>query len=409
MNSRDCFLATMDFKKVDRHLLWEFGYWRQTIESWSREGLPVKGGSLPRESYRPGLTSSNSVGGEVAAWSEDVGVRIHWKKGAPQDLRPSDKLVHSYFSFDKGMRRIPLHSWISPPFDVEILEENDETVVLRDEGGITRKIRKDRSCAPQFLSWPVKNRQDFERIKEERFNPESKERLPENWKEIVEKVRARDFPLAIGGIPCGFYGSLRFLMGEVNLLTSYYDNPDLVKDMLSFLTDFWISLWSDVLSQIKADCAMFWEDMCYNKGSLISPGIFRQFMMPCYKKITGFLKDEGITAILVDTDGDCRELIPLFMEAGVTGLCPFEVQAGMDIVQARKRYPDLQIIGGLDKRALTKGKEAIDGELQRKLPFMLRHGGYIPTVDHLVPPDVPWEHFKYYRKRIKEISASIGI
>jgi uroporphyrinogen decarboxylase len=121
---------------------------------------------------------------------------------------------------------------------------------------------------------------------------------------------------------------------------------------------------------------------------------------PYYKKLTEFLKSRGIKNVWVDTDGDCRKLIPLFLECGVTGLSPMEVQSGMDIVEVGKQFPDLQIFGGIDKRAPARGKLEIDSELSSKLPFMLERGGYIPYLDHLIPPDVPWEGFKYYRKKL---------
>ena len=64
---------------------------------------------------------------------------------------------------------------------------------------------------------------------------------------------------------------------------------------------------------------------------MISPAMVKEFMLPCYKRITDFLKSYGVSTIFVDTDGNCTELIPLFMEGGVTGMFPFEVRAGMDI------------------------------------------------------------------------------
>ena len=35
-------------------------------------------------------------------------------------------------------------------------------------------------------------------------------------------------------------------------------------------------------------------------------------------------------------------------------------------------------------------------ELLRQVPFLLETGGYIPTIDHSVPPDVSYEDFLYY-------------
>jgi uroporphyrinogen decarboxylase len=76
--------------------------------------------------------------------------------------------------------------------------------------------------------------------------------------------------------------------------------------------------------------------------------------------------------------------------------------SGMDVVQIRKNFPKLQMMGGINKRMLAKGKKEIDAELEYKCSI-IPHGGYIPHVDHFVPPDVSWENFLYYRLKLKEI------
>ena len=172
---------------------------------------------------------------------------------------------------------------------------------------------------------------------------------------------------------------------------------------MNFLTDFWISLFEEILSEIEVDSVKFWEDMAYKNGPLVSPEIGREFMLPCYKKITDFFISKGIKNFLLDSDGDCRKFIPIWIEGGITGLCPNEVQANMDVVSLRKKFPALQLSGGIDKMCLIKGKESIDNELNTKIPYMLETGGYIPYVDHLVPPDVPWENYKYYRKKLEQL------
>ncbi|MEI8083945.1 MAG: hypothetical protein WCI74_19075, partial [Actinomycetes bacterium] len=63
---------------------------------------------------------------------------------------------------------------------------------------------------------------------------------------------------------------------------------------------------------------MISEDMCYKSGCFISPAMFRQFMLPAYRKLTGFYRDHGIQTVLVDSDGDVMRLIPLLIEGGVT-------------------------------------------------------------------------------------------
>jgi len=52
-------------------------------------------------------------------------------------------------------------------------------------------------------------------------------------------------------------------------------------------------------------------------------------------------------------------------------------------------------VGGIDKRALAKGPAAIRQELDRRLPLVTQ-GGYLPSVDHSVPPDISFEDYQYY-------------
>ncbi len=58
----------------------------------------------------------------------------------------------------------------------------------------------------------------------------------------------------------------------------------------------------------------------------------------------------------------------------------------------REHGRDLVLDGGIDKRELT----AIETELQEKIPPLLAAGGYVPHVDHSVPPDIPYYNFMYY-------------
>ena len=101
-----------------------------------------------------------------------------------------------------------------------------------------------------------------------------------------------------------------------------------------------------------------------------------------------------------NSDGDITSLIPVWLEAGINVLYPFEVQAGMDVVKVRQKYGrNLRMWGGIDKRVLAIGHEAIDKELERVEP-LVREGGYIPSLDHSIPPDVSYSNYLYFMERL---------
>ena len=374
----------MNFEKADRTLFWEMGYWKDTLERWYGEGLP-KG---------PDVTAGLKPGEGVRAES------------APHKIfcpdMPRDGDVHTYFGFDPGLVCLPINSVLEPPFERKVIEEEKGYVIYQDEYGVTKKMNKAAPSRPQYLKWPAQDRQGFEALKQ-RLVPSLKDRVPPAWKELIQGYADRDHPLTLGGYPCGFYGILRFLMGEERLLLNFYDDPVLVQDFMNTLADFWIELWGQALSEIKVDAVNFWEDMAFRTGPLISPEMFKEFMLPPYQKVTSFLRSMGVTIFIVDSDGNLEKLIPLFLDAGITALFPFEVQAGNDIISIRRKYPRLQILGGIDKLKIAEGKKATDEELGSKVPFMLRSGGYIPHIDHHVHPDISWKDFIYYRTRLNEM------
>ena len=139
------------------------------------------------------------------------------------------------------------------------------------------------------------------------------------------------------------------------------------------------------------------EDICYNHGLLISPDTMREFLTPYYQQLLTNARSRQMRRLHfgVDTDGDCRPAIPVYCELGLTRMWPFEVASGCDVVEIATQYPDLIMSGGIDKRVLAAGKDAIEAHLQHIIPFMRERGGYIPTCDHSVPNDVSLKDYFY--------------
>jgi uroporphyrinogen decarboxylase len=291
-----------------------------------------------------------------------------------------------------------------PPFELQIIEETKDYRIVIDEAGVKKKEFKNRpqmAAMPQFLEFPIKNRKDFEAMRK-RYNPKSPARYPEYWEDYKISVKNRNYPL--GTMVGGFFGWAREWIGIENLSVMFYDDPNLLHEMFEFLGDFFIEANQKLVKEVRLDYVWFWEDMAYKTAPLISPKHFREFLLPQYKKVTSFLRSHGIDIILVDSDGNVNELIPLWLEGGVNGIYPLEVAAGMDAVSLRKKYgQNLLLMGNIDKRELAKGKKEIKEEVMKKIPYLLSQGGYVPAVDHAVPPDVSFSNYLYYLDLIRSI------
>jgi len=361
MNNRERYLATMNFQQTDRYPYFEMGIWGQTYERWMKEGL------------------------------KEEALKGNWFRGEPEFAKLDRR---DFIRLDMG----PI-----PGFE-RTLEETDRYRVFIDRRGQKRRELKEgiargtRLSMDTFIDFFVKNRNDFLEMKKH-FDLHEPSRYPQNWDDLKKEWENRDYPLYLTE-NCGFaglYWNLREMLGTENLSYAFFDQPNLIHEILDFMVEFFMKTTEKALKEVEIDAFAFNEDFAYKTGPLISPKIYRKFFLPRHKKIIEFLHKYGVKVIELDSDGNTEVLIPLLIEAGINCHWPLEAAAGMDPVKIRQEYGrDLALIGGIDKRELAKDKKAIEREVRKKIWPMLETGGYIPIVDHTVPPDVPLENFLYY-------------
>ncbi|MBK8799209.1 MAG: hypothetical protein IPM07_24185 [Anaerolineales bacterium] len=184
-----------------------------------------------------------------------------------------------------------------------------------------------------------------------------------------------------------------------------YDDRPLFEEVVETLADVVIAVLEHVLSAgIRPEAASMWEDMAYSGGPLMSPKLFKQILVPHYKRITGTLSKYGVDIVFLDCDGSIDMLAPLWLEAGVNTMFPIEVgKWKADPVEFRRRYgKDMRLMGGFDKHILMHGKDAIAREIERLAP-LVEEGGYIPMPDHRVPPDVRFDDYLFYLNEAKRV------
>ena len=343
----------MEYRAVDRAPFWDWGAWPETLERWQREGFDP-------DVHNPAAAADRR---------QAVG---HW-----------------FFPH--------------PRFELRVLDEDDRHRVYVNHEGIVMRERKDQplSSMPQFLRFPVETREDFRRFWRERMQPDLAARVGADWKDELRRMRARPVPLIIVSDRWGgLFGPLRNLVGVERLCMLFYDDPALVEEMMDANTEFVLAMMGQILEVVAVDAFAMWEDMAYNHAPLISPEMVRRHMLPRYRRITDFVRSRGVRYVGLDSDGQIDPLIPVWMDAGLNFLYPFEVQSGMDVLAVRRKYgPQLRIWGGVDKRALARGREAIDAELARLKP-LIDEGGYIPHTDHSCPPDISYGDYCYYLERL---------
>lgn len=339
---------------------------------------------------------------ELGAWPQ---TRTRWRNENPDAVKD---FTWSWFYREDAIGLdqrdyIPMNLGFIPPFNAEVLESTPKYEIVRNGKGIVTKALKEgtdsggRMCMDQYLAFPVEKPEDFPAIKK-RLVAAISERYPANLAERIDAWNTRDYPLVFGQncAANGFYWRAREFMGTENLSYAWYDYPKLMHEMMEFFADFVIETSRPILEKIQVEYFTLNEDMSMKSGPLLSPDTYRKFISPHLKRMVDFFRSYGTRYFAVDTDGDTTPLISLMMDAGVDTLWPLERASDVNPVDLRKRFgKSLRLWGGVDKREIARGPDAIRKHLRQLIP-LVEEGGYIPTVDHTVPPDVSWDNFRYY-------------
>lgn len=379
MNYRERFIESLAFGKPDRLLFrHNYGFMPGVLDRWHQEGLPAE------------------IGEDKVC--EYLGLDVIKEKPC-------------HISVDFGIR---------PTFERKVIHENDEEMLFYDYQGVLMKIKKGYSTLSYPLEFPIRTSKDWE-IYKPRLQYEAS-RIGENIKESYEAMVKAGVPVMINN--AGFYWFPRELMGDQGLCLAYYTQTELVHDIIGTYADLMFRLSEKILEDIKIDVFGLYEDMCYKNNMMISPDIFKEFMMPHYKRMTSLYRKHGTRVLLVDTDGNISKLIPLLIEAGINAIGPAEVNAGNDIVAYRKEYGNsMAFLDGFNKLALADDpvclvpghlyekmdtKRSIDLEVEYRLPTFLETGGYVVGLDHRTITETSLESYKYYIRRVSDRKLKIN-
>ncbi len=361
VNDLERFIACMDYRPSDRRPNHELGVWAQTRSRWKRE-------------------ASKAVRGFTWNW-------FYGEDALALDRR-------DYIAVDYGF---------IPRFRPLVLENTPEYEIIRNNKGIVTKALKEgteggmRMCMDQYLGFPVTKPEDFPAVKK-RLVAAIPQRYPPDLDARITTWKQRTCPLVLGEncAANGFYWRAREFMGTEALSYAWYDYPKLMHEMMEFYADLIIETSRPVLERIQVEYFTLNEDMSMKAGPLLSPATFREFIYPHLRRMVDVFRSYGVRYFAVDTDGNPTALIPLLMDAGVDTLWPLERASDVDPLTLRQRFgKSLRLWGGVDKRVLAQGPQAIRAHLRELIP-LIEEGGYIPAVDHTVPPDVSWDNFRYY-------------
>ncbi|MCL2189731.1 MAG: hypothetical protein FWC16_12225 [Defluviitaleaceae bacterium] len=352
--------------------------WKAEITARERLQRQMRGEAIDR-----------SFNMEFGYWEENYTV---WKPFAENGIT-TEAMANEAFSFD------PIHLvfgnvWMEPHFPEREIARAGNKITMQDCNGLTAEVfAGSASTIPHYTKSAIETPDDWAKIKAERFNPASPTRKPNVEEILARHPNNRDYPL---GIDAGsMIGKIRDMLTFEGICYAWADYPEMLDDMVETCCALVENHIDALLGKIEFDFASGWEDICFNHGPILPPKFFREVVAPRYKRIAKKLHNYGIDLWYTDCDGDVRPLLPIFLDAGINCLFPYEVNSCAHPSELLDAHPSLKIMGGVDKMKMIEGGTALTSYLETLVPYV-RRGGFIPFCDHRCLPDVTWENYMFY-------------
>lgn len=363
MNERERFIAILRYQTPDKVPFAPGKGRRSTRERWHREGLPT---DVPP--------------GEIARYAaKQVGI----------ELDPPVEQTAAWVQFT-----------MNPEFEEKVIERRSDSQVVQDWKGNICEIGLEFSpgdlrgapdfCTRSWIKCPVETREDWQDMKR-RYDVDDPVRFPDDWKQRAAKLKDRTYYHGLN--LSGPFWQLREWLGFEGLCMLLLDDPAWTQEMIDFWEEFVASMLERVLADYVPDVITINEDMAYKEKPMIGPEQSRRFMVKTWKRWGEMAKAAGVPIYMVDSDGYAGSLIPVWIEGGFNVNGPQEVAAGNDLPADHAKFgQQMAYQGGIDKRKMAVGGEALEAEMARLKP-VCQAGGYLPGCDHGVPSDVSWPNY----------------
>ena len=217
-----------------------------------------------------------------------------------------------------------------------------------------------------------------------------------DYSTLAEQIRGfEEYPVRGGGSePFLIYCRLR---GMEQAMMDLVLNSDIVHYCLDKLFDLCYEITTRVYEQMPGQVTFSYvaEDMGSQTGLLFSRRHIREFLLPRMKRMIDLIHQGG-AFVFHHNDGNCRDIIPDMIEAGIDILNPIQWRSdNMDRRELKRDFGDRVVFhGGVDnQRTLPFGTpDDVKREVLENLDILGAGGGYILAPCHNIQSVSPPEN-----------------
>ncbi len=145
-------------------------------------------------------------------------------------------------------------------------------------------------------------------------------KLPETaWEPFIKQVEEidRNEYFVTPFVAPGIFEQCHHLQEIQNCLINFYEEPDDLKDLIKFLTEWEVQQAEEICKYLKPDGLFHHDDWGSQISTFISPDMFEEFILPAYKEIYGCYKENGVELIVHHSDSYAATLVPFMIEMGI--------------------------------------------------------------------------------------------
>lgn len=176
------------------------------------------------------------------------------------------------------------------------------------------------------------------------------------------------------------------------LLIDFMVNKEFAHQLLDRILEYNLAV-VDIVAQYDIDCIFYGDDWGQQKGLIMGPQLWREFLKPRLKRMYDRAREKGMY-VAQHSCGDISEVFPDLIELGLDIYNTFQPEI-YDVAQMKKLYGDkITFYGGIStQRLLPKASpEEVKKEMKMLMELLGRDGGYIVAPTHAMPNDIPTEN-----------------
>lgn len=216
---------------------------------------------------------------------------------------------------------------------------------------------------------------------------------PESYQPVAPWAAARSEHARVAGGWSPVFCRLMDMFGMETGLMHLAARPDLVHAVVARVGEFLEEYYRRLArgGEGHYDLLAFGDDFASQRGLLLSPGQWRTYFLPLWKRLFTIAHQHGMKSML-HACGAVRSVLPELIDAGLDVLQVVQVTAaGMDPAELKCEFGrHLTFYGGIDtQQILPRGRPGdVRREARRLIDILGKDGRYILSSVHFLMDDV---------------------